>query len=109
MFFSKPKYKKIDTIDYKGYDIPIYSNGEKKYAGHPLPNGEFVDENRIYDIEQINKLKHGIFLIKKYGDDVDTTEFFPKSLGTIKISKKDKIKESVIKSVILDYVKNKTP
>jgi hypothetical protein len=93
MFF-KPKFKKIDKISYKGYEIPIYSNGKEKYAGYPQLEGINVEENKIYKIEDIGELKNGIFLINKFGDDVDPTEFFPISIGTIKIAKSKKIEES---------------
>jgi hypothetical protein len=104
MFF-KPKFKKIDKISYKGYEIPIYSNGDEKYVGYPQKEGVDVEENKIYRIEDIGELKTGIFLINKYGDDVDTTEFFPKSIGTIKIKNSKKMNELRLENIIKKYLK----
>lgn len=104
MFF-KPKFKKIDKISYKGYEIPVYSNGNEKYVGYPQKEGVDVEESEIYQIDDINKLKNGIFLIDKYGDDVDTTEFFPKSIGTIKIKKSKKIDEQRLEKLIKKHLR----
>jgi hypothetical protein len=99
MFFNRPKYKKVNVIQYKGYEIPIYSDGDKMYAGHPQKEGIDVEENDIYSIEDINKLKNGIFLINKHGDDVDTEPFFPTPVGKIKIVKSKKIEENKIMKI----------
>jgi hypothetical protein len=99
MFFNRPKYKKVNIIQYKGYEIPIYSDGDKKYAGHPQKEGVDVEENDIYNIEDIYALKNGIFLINKHGDDVDTEPFFPTPIGKIKIVKSKKIEENKIMKI----------
>jgi hypothetical protein len=87
MFF-KPKFKKIESINYKGYEISIYSNGKEKYAGYPHIEGSELEMDKIYDIKDISDLKHTIFMIDKYGDDIDLEPFLPISVGTISISKK---------------------
>lgn len=46
--FGRPKYKKVDVISYKGYEMPIYSDGDNKFVGHPLDPGEDVKQNKIY-------------------------------------------------------------
>jgi len=99
MFFNRPKYKKVNVIQYKGYEIPIYSDGDKSYAGHPQKEGVDVEENDIYNIEDIHELKNGIFLINKHGDDVDTEPFFPTPVGKIKIVKSKKIEENKIMKI----------
>ena len=88
MFFSKPKFKKIDSISYKGYVIPIYSDGKEKFAGHFHMEGEEgLSHDRIYSIDDLSELKNTIFMIDKYGDDIDLEPFIPKSIGSVEISK----------------------
>jgi hypothetical protein len=88
MFFSKPKFKKIDSISYKGYTIPIYSNGKEKYAGHFHREGEEeLTHDMIYSIDDISELKNTIFMIDKHGDDIDLEPFMPNSIGKIEVSK----------------------
>lgn len=83
--FGKPKFKKVDTISYKGYDIPIYSNGISDYVGHPTDEGEEMETNRIYTIDAIPEIKNAIYhIVNGKGGD----ELYPESVGTIRISSK---------------------
>lgn len=81
--FGKPKFKKIDVISYKGYDIPVYSNGISDYVGHPTDQGEELETNRVYNIDSIPQLKNAIYQ-KVNGNESE--DLFPQSVGTIKIS-----------------------
>lgn len=96
--FKKPKFKKVDNILYKGFEIPIYSDGNNnKYAGHPFIEGGFESVNKIYDVNDISGLKNAIYMISK-NRDVEQEGLFPKPLGTVRVSKP-------IKNILRDLVK----
>lgn len=95
--FNTPKFKKIDAIEYKGYEIPIYSNGETKYAGHPVDQGELPEENKIYSIDDISKIKSALYHIVNHGDGEDR---FPSPIGKVRI-KKPKIGISESKTIVI--------
>lgn len=106
--FGAPKFKKIDKILYKGFEIPIYSDGKIKYAGHPFIEGEHKSQNTIYDVSDISKLKDAIYMGSKV-DDMNQEDLFPKSIGTIRIAKPKKenfILKSIVKEEIHKYILN---
>ena len=96
--FNRPKFKKVDVILYKGYEIPIYSNGESKYAGHPMDQGEEPEENKIYHIEDISKLKSALHHIVKHGHG---EELFPEPIGRVKVKSTKKIGISESKTIVI--------
>lgn len=88
-------YKKVDRIEYKGYEIPVYSDGKTKFVGHPYKIGEIKNINKIYDIDNISKLKDVIFL-KSKGKDID----FPLSIGTVKVKEKTNSLLNIFKNLM---------
>jgi len=95
--FGEKKYKKVDVIQYKGYYLPIFSNGENTFVGEPMESNDDVYESKIYDINDISKIKNAIYHIVN-GKSNDN--LFPESIGKIKVSvkKKNKIFEDNMKT-----------
>lgn len=83
--FGKPKFKKVDVINYKGFEIPIYSDGKLKFAGHPIDPNDVFEESPVYNIDDISKLKETILAFNSGGN---WEEKLPKRVGFVKISVK---------------------
>lgn len=101
MNFFKPRFKKIDAIEYKGFEIPIYSNGGVKYVGHPHVVGVEVSDDKIYNVEDLHKIKGAIYMVSKFGEEVDLDDFLPDSIGKVKVKKPFRfVSESKIKEIV---------
>lgn len=90
--FSKTKFKKIDAVLYKGYEIPIYSDGISTYVGFPTDPDENPKQNYVYNLDDLSKIKSVIYHKSKGNEDVK----FPKPYKMIDIEtpKKNRLFES---------------
>jgi hypothetical protein len=93
--FENSKFKKVDKILYKGFEIPIYGNGDKKYVGHPYEIDDKRSNNVIYDVEDINKIKDALYLKSK------NKEYeFPKSKGIVRVKESGLSLKNILQKLI---------